>query len=84
MDANAEILNDYLDELDRTFLATVAANLNTDEADVKDRLRALGYDSIPKIAAERPVLYRTLRKDMRNDTAEQPVLVDVENGAYAE
>lgn len=73
-----------LDEPAAAFIHAAANLVGTDDAEITGRMKDLGYKTIPGKPHDRLVLYRTLRKDMRNDTAEQPVLVDVENGAYAE
>lgn len=48
----------------RAFITVVAATLGTDTDTVKDRLKALGYTSIPGKSADRLNAYRRLRADL--------------------
>lgn len=51
----------------REFIATAAVVLDTDEAHVKERLRELGYSSIPGAADARMTIYRRVREAIRAD-----------------
>ena len=63
------------------FIAAAAGLLDTDEATLKARLKALGYERIPGKPAERVAAYRRLRDDLGHAddimAAAQPALVTV-------
>jgi hypothetical protein len=69
----------------REFIAVAAGLLSTDEADIKARLQALGYTSIPGKPDERVKAYHALKDEAtaQDDLfggTEQPV----GNGAYSD
>lgn len=75
----------------REFLSAAASCLETDEATVKERLAALGYDRIPGDKGKRLNAYRQLKAAMGTTDGElfdQPALVAADetagNGAYNE
>ena len=64
----------------REFIAVAAGLLSTDEADIKARLQALGYTSIPGKPGERVTAYHALK----DAAAAQDGLSDIASGALGD
>lgn len=68
----------------REFIAVAAGLLSTDEADIKARLQALGYTSIPGKPGERVTAYHALKAAPNTQDDLFGEVATVTNGAYTD